>query len=29
MWLRGDPLLRALTGDARYAALLRTLNLPR
>jgi len=28
MWLRGDPLLVGLTGDARYAALLRMLNLP-
>jgi len=28
MWLHGDPLLRGLTGDPRYAALLRTLNLP-
>jgi serine/threonine-protein kinase len=28
MWLRGDPLLRGLTGDSRYAALLRKLNLP-
>jgi TolB-like protein/tetratricopeptide (TPR) repeat protein len=28
IWLRGDPLLRGLTGDSRYAALLRTLNLP-
>ena len=28
MWLRDDPLLRGLTGDARYAALLRMLNLP-
>jgi adenylate cyclase len=28
LWLRGDPLLAGLTGDPRYAALLRTLNLP-
>ena len=28
LWLRDDPLLRGLTGDPRYAALLRTLNLP-
>ncbi len=28
LWLRDDPLLRGLTGDARYAALLRKLNLP-
>ena len=28
VWLRDDPLLRGLTGDARYAALLRALNLP-
>ncbi len=28
LWLRDDPLLRGLTGDARYAALLRMLNLP-
>jgi hypothetical protein len=27
MWLHGDPLLSGLTGDPRYAALLRTLNL--
>jgi TolB-like protein/Tfp pilus assembly protein PilF len=27
-WLRGDPLLRNLTHDPRYAALLRRLNLP-
>jgi TolB-like protein/cytochrome c-type biogenesis protein CcmH/NrfG len=27
-WLRGDPLLRNLTRDPRYAALLRRLNLP-
>lgn len=27
-WLRGDPLLRPLTGDPRYAALLHKLNLP-
>lgn len=27
-WLRGDPLLRSLTKDPRYAALLRRLNLP-
>ena len=27
-WLRGDPLLRSLARDARYAALLRRLNLP-
>jgi tetratricopeptide (TPR) repeat protein len=26
-WLRGDPLLRSLTQDPRYAALLRRLNL--
>jgi len=26
-WLRGDPLLRSLTRDPRYAALLRRLNL--
>jgi TolB-like protein/tetratricopeptide (TPR) repeat protein len=28
LWLRDDPLLRGLAGDARYATLLRTLNLP-
>jgi TolB-like protein/cytochrome c-type biogenesis protein CcmH/NrfG len=28
MWLRDDPLLKGLTGDPRYLALLRTLNLP-
>jgi TolB-like protein len=28
MWLRGDPLLRGLTCDPRYATLLRILNLP-
>ena len=27
-WLRGDPLLRNITRDPRYAALLRRLNLP-
>jgi len=27
-WLRSDPLLRSLTRDPRYAALLRRLNLP-
>jgi TolB-like protein/tetratricopeptide (TPR) repeat protein len=27
-WLRGDPLLRNLTKDPRYAALLRRVNLP-
>jgi hypothetical protein len=27
LWLRDDPLLRGLTGDSRYTALLRTLNL--
>ena len=27
-WLRGDPLLATLTGDPRYASLLRRLNLP-
>ena len=27
LWLRADPLLRDLTGDPRYAALLRRLNL--
>jgi len=28
LWLRDDPLPKGLTGDSRYAALLRTLNLP-
>jgi TolB-like protein len=28
IWLRADPLLKGLTGDPRYAALLRRLNLP-
>jgi TolB-like protein len=28
MWLRGDPLLRGLASDPRYATLLRSLNLP-
>ena len=28
-WLRGDPLLRGIVDDPRYAALLRKLNLPR
>ena len=28
MWLRGNPLLKGLTDDPRYAALLRKLNLP-
>jgi TolB-like protein/tetratricopeptide (TPR) repeat protein len=28
VWLHGDPLLKGLPGDARYATLLRTLNLP-
>jgi tetratricopeptide (TPR) repeat protein len=27
-WLRGDPLLKGLTGDPRYAALLRRLKFP-
>ena len=27
-WMRGDPLLRNITRDPRYAALLRRLNLP-
>jgi TolB-like protein/cytochrome c-type biogenesis protein CcmH/NrfG len=27
-WIRGDPLLKSLTGDPRYAALLHKLNLP-
>lgn len=29
MWLRGDPLLKTLVGDPRYAALLRKLKLAR
>jgi TolB-like protein len=28
LWVRGDPLLRGITSDPRYAALLRRLNLP-
>ncbi len=28
-WLRGDPLLKGITADPRYAALLKRLNLPR
>jgi hypothetical protein len=28
VWLRNDPLLKGLTGDARYEALLRKVNLP-
>ena len=27
LWLRGDPLLKGLTGDPRYAALLKRLKL--
>jgi hypothetical protein len=28
VWLRNDPLLKGLTSDPRYAALLRKINLP-
>ena len=28
LWMRGDPLLEALTTDPRYKALLRKMNLP-
>jgi hypothetical protein len=27
LWIRADPLLKGITGDPRYAALLRRLNL--